>query len=94
MLIRYDPAKSERNVAERGLAFDLAEEFDWSSALIVEDRRKNYEERRYQALGSIGEHLHMLVFTPRRGAVHVISLRRANHRERTRYARQARPRTD
>ena len=94
MLISYDPAKSERNVAERGLAFDLAEEFDWSSALIVEDRRKDYEERRYQALGSIGEHLHMLVFTPRRGAVHVISLRRANHRERTRYARQARPRTD
>lgn len=94
MLIRYDPAKSKRNEAERGLAFDLAEEFDWSSALIVEDRRKNYEERRYQALGSIGEHLHMLVFTPRSGAIHVISLRRANQRERMRYARQARPRAD
>ena len=90
----YDPAKSERNEAERGLAFDLAEEFDWSSALIAEDRRKDYDERRYQALGSIGEHLHMLVFTPRGGTVHVISLRRANQRERTRYARQAKPRAD
>ena len=90
----YDPAKSERNKAERGLAFDLAEEFDWSSALIVEDRRRDYEERRYQALGAIGDQLHMLVFTPRGGAVHVISLRRANQRERTRYGRQARPRAD
>jgi uncharacterized DUF497 family protein len=30
----------------------------------------------------------MLVFTPRDGAIHVISLRRANRRERTRYATQ------
>ena len=94
MPLSYDPAKSERNEAERGLSFDLAEELDWSSALIAEDTRKDYEERRYQALGFIGEHLHMLVFTPRAGAVHVISLRRANQRERTRYAAQAKPRTD
>ena len=94
MQLSYDPAKSERNKAERGLAFGLAEEFDSSSAMIVEDRRKDYEERRYQALGSIGEHLYMLVFTPRGGTVHVISLRRANQRERIRYARQAKPRTD
>ena len=94
MRLSYDPAKSERNKAERGLAFGLAEELDWSSAMIVEDRRKDYEERRYQALGSIGERLYMLVFTPRGGTVHVISLRRANQRERIRYARQAKPRTD
>ena len=82
----FDPAKSARNVTERGLAFDLAEEFDWSTALIAEDTRMAYPERRYQALGLIEEHLHMLVFTPRDGAVHVISLRRANQRERTRYS--------
>ncbi len=94
MPLSYDPAKSERNKAERGLSFDLAEEFDWSSALIAEDTRKDYEERRYQALGFIGEHLHMLVFTPRGGAVHVISLRRANQRERTRHAARSKPRAD
>jgi uncharacterized DUF497 family protein len=94
MLLSYDPAKSQRNEAERGLAFDLAEEFDWSTALIVEDRRKDYEERRYQALGAIGEHLPMLVFTPRGSVVHVLSLRRPNQRERTGYARQAGPRAD
>jgi hypothetical protein len=91
MRVTYDPAKSERNIAERGMAFDLAEDFDWSTALIAEDMRQDYLERRYQALGLIDGHLHMLVFTPRDGAVHVISLRRANKRERSRYAAQAQP---
>jgi uncharacterized DUF497 family protein len=88
MRITFDPAKSLRNEAERGLPFALAKEFDWSTALIAEDTREDYLEKRYQALGFLGEHLHMLVFTPRDGAVHVISLRRANQRERTRHATQ------
>lgn len=91
MAVTYDPAKSERNEMLRGLAFSLGDEFDWSTALIVEDTRKDYGERRYQATGMIGEDLHMMVFTPRNGSVHVISLRRTNRRERTRYATQAKP---
>lgn len=86
MRFTHDPANNERNIAERGLPFDWAEEFDWSTALITEDTRKTYPERRYQALGLITDRLHMLVFTPRDGALHVISLRRANQRERSRYA--------
>jgi hypothetical protein len=78
-------------VASRGLAFSLADDLDWSTALIVEDPRKDYGERRYQAIGMIGEDLHMPVFTPRDGEVHVISLRRANQRERTRCAVQTKP---
>lgn len=89
--LTYDPAKSERNAARRSLPFTLAEEFDWTTALIAEDTRKDYGEPRYQALGLIGGHLHMLMFTPRGKNVHVISLRKANRRERTRYAAQARP---
>lgn len=88
MRITYDPAKSQRNEAERGLPFAIAEDFDWSNAFIVEDTREDYREKRYQALGFIDEHLYMLVFTPRDGAIHVISLRRANLRERNRYATQ------
>ena len=89
--LTYDPAKSARNEARRGSAFSLAEHFDWTRALVAEDTRKDYGERRYQALGLIGEHLHMLVFTPRGTDVHVISLRRANRRERTRHAAQTGP---
>jgi hypothetical protein len=73
----------------RGIPFDLATMFEWDSALIVEDLRKVYGESRYQALGLIEGRLHMLVFTPRAGKVHVISLRKANEREVKRYETQA-----
>lgn len=88
MSISYDPDKNEKNIAERGISFERAAEFEWSSALIVEDSRKDYGEPRFQALGFIGNRLHALVFTPRAGQVHVISLRKANNREVKRYETQ------
>jgi uncharacterized protein len=88
--ISFDPRKSERNLAERGLSFELVEEFEWDSALVVEDSRRDYGERRFQALGLIEGRLHALVFTPRAGRVHVISLRKANRREVRHYEAQDR----
>ncbi len=88
MLVTFDPPKNVRNVAERGIPFRLALRLEWSTALVAEDKRKNYGERRFQVLGFIGERLHMLVFTPRPPALHVISLRWANDRERKKYAAQ------
>ena len=88
MLVTFDPPKNARNVAERGIPFRLALRFEWSTALIGEDKRKDYGEKRLQALGFVGDKLHMLVFTPRPPALHVISLRWANDRERTKYATQ------
>lgn len=83
--ITYDPKKNENNITARGLSFEAASAFEMAGALIVEDIRKEYPERRFQALGYIGDRLHMLVFTPRNGKVHVISLRKANPREVKRY---------
>ena len=91
MRLTYDLAKSLNNEHQRGMPFALAADFDWSTALVVEDIRQNYNERRFQALGFLGEHLCMLVFTPRNGAIHVISLRRANQRERNRHATHTQP---
>jgi uncharacterized protein len=87
--ISFDAAKNEKNLALRGISFERAGDFDWSSALVVEDSRKDYGEQRFQALGFIGDRLHMLVFTPRGGDIHVISLRKANPREVKRYETQA-----
>jgi hypothetical protein len=81
MEISFDFAKSERNVTDRGLPFTLVEQMEWSGAVIKEDVRKNYGERRYLALGMIGDRLHAVVFTPRADKVPVISLRKANQRE-------------
>jgi len=83
--ITYDLEKNEKNLRERGISFVRAADFDWSSALVIEDTRMDYGESRFQALGFIEERLHMLVFTPRAPDTHVISLRKANKREVKRY---------
>ena len=79
--ISFDLAKSHHNEVERGLPFSLVVDLDWSSALIKEDTRRDYGERRLQVLGLIHGRLHAMVFTPRHDKVHVISLRKANNRE-------------
>ena len=53
--------------ATRGISFERAAAFEWDKALIVEDARRDYGERRFQALGVIDSRLHVLVFTPRAG---------------------------
>ena len=80
-----DPQKEDRNIAERGLSLELAEQLDWTTALIWEDQRKDYGEHRYCVLGLIEDRLHSVVFTPRNGKPRVISLRKANKREVNRY---------
>ena len=80
-----DPEKERRNIAERGLSLDLVELLDWTTALIWEDRRGEYGERRYCVLSLIDDRLHSVVFTPRNGKPRVISLRKANQREVIRY---------
>lgn len=81
MLIEFDPAKSDRNIAERGLGFGRAADFDFSSALIAVDDRKVYPEVRYVAVGWLEARLHVLCFTPIEGGIRVISFRKANRRE-------------
>jgi len=77
----FDENKSQRNAGERRLPFTMAADFDFSTARVVEDRRSNYPERRFVALGYIGRRLHVLCFTPIVDGIRVISLRKANTRE-------------
>ncbi len=91
MQLSFDPAKNERNLEERGLAFNLVSELDWAKAVIDEDTRKNYGERRFRVLGCISERLYAVVFTPRADKLHIISLRKANSREVERYGKTPKP---
>ena len=61
--ISYDSTKNERNIRERGLPFDLILEMDWARAVIIEDTRKDYEERRFRVFSYIGDRLFAAVFT-------------------------------
>jgi uncharacterized DUF497 family protein len=82
MIIDFDVAKSAKNLVERELPFDSVVDFDWQSASIAVDSRNAYPEQRLVALGYLFGRLHVLCFTPIAG---VISLRRANNREVSRY---------
>ena len=80
-MIEWDETKRAANFAKHGVNFPAAAEFEWDGALVVEDTRLDYGETRYQALGIIGQRLHMLVYTPIPDGFRVISLRKANKRE-------------
>jgi uncharacterized DUF497 family protein len=91
--ISFDPTKNSLNIARHGISLERALEFDWHDAVVTEDTRRDYGERRNQALGRIASRLHMLVYTPRSGRIHVISLRKANRREERRYAEKTKAET-
>jgi hypothetical protein len=81
MKIEYDVAKNRRNIKERGISFDSAIELLESEPLVIEDRRRDYRERRFIAYGWLGDRLHVCVYTLRADAYRIISLRKANRRE-------------
>jgi uncharacterized DUF497 family protein len=81
MKVSFDQAKSERNIRERGLSFELAEEFDFETALYQPDIRRDYGEERMRALGQLNGRVHVLVFVETPEGIRVISFRKANSRE-------------
>lgn len=81
MHLTYDPAKNQRNIRERALPFDLVARCDWHKARQYADRRREYGEERITAYVPLQGRLHVVVYTMRGQALHVISFRKANHRE-------------
>jgi uncharacterized protein len=90
MAFTFDPEKNARNVAERGLSFDLVERLEWETAIVVEDTRRNYGEIRLQVLARLEGRLYAAVVTPRGEDLRVISFRKANRREVERYGKEDR----
>jgi hypothetical protein len=60
-----------------------------NAQILQYGNRKDYGERRFRALGLIGDQLHMMGFTPRANKTHVISLRKSNKRKGKRCEAQA-----
>jgi uncharacterized DUF497 family protein len=85
--ITYDPAKNERNIRERGLSFERAAEFDFSTAVYFVDARREYGEQRIVAYGYLDRRLHSLCFIDIAEGIRVISFRRASRKEARRYGR-------
>lgn len=87
MEITFDLAKEAKNIRERGLSFTRVTEIDFNTALVLEDRRKEYSEIRYVALCYLDRRLHVLCFTETAKGIRVISFRKANAREAKRHGK-------
>jgi uncharacterized protein len=86
MGFQWDGEKSAANEAKHGLSFADAVVIFAGPVLIVEDVRREYGERRWNALGeSEGVVLHV-TYTLRNGDIRLISARKASRDERESYA--------
>jgi hypothetical protein len=85
MAIAYDPAKRDWTLRERGLDFDDAETVFAGPTIDRNDDRHDYGERRVVTIGLLAGRMVVLVWTPRGNARHIISMRKANEREKARY---------
>lgn len=85
MAITYDPAKREWTLRERGLDFEDADAVFAGPTFDQEDGRRDYGETRVITIGLLRGRMVVLVWTPRGDVRHVMSMRKANEREKTRY---------
>lgn len=92
MQYEWEELKRQANSAKHGVDFSLVEKFDWETAVDLEDDRKNYEEPRRVAMGLISPRLHVLIYTSRSQICRIISLRKANDRERDYYETETKTR--
>ena len=90
MNVTFDPAKDAANLAKHGFSFLDAVGFEWETAVVWPDTRRDYGEARMVALGYIGLRIMYVVFVDRPPKQpterRIISLRKANTREVKRYA--------
>ncbi len=86
----WDHAKSARNLAVRGFDFEFATLVFEGWTLQQEDRRRDYGERRWVAIGRADHSLITVVYADRdvAGVVHrrIISARVSSRHERQAYA--------
>ena len=85
MLIEFDPAKRNWTLRERGLDFLDAAQMFGEPSLTIRDARCDYPEERFQTFGLVGDRLAIVVWTPISGGIRVISMRKCNDREKSRF---------
>jgi uncharacterized DUF497 family protein len=85
MELEWDEVKRRTNYAKHGLDFRDAEKVFQGIALTAEDNRQDYGEKRFISLGLLEDMVVVVVYTERREKTRIISMRKANHREKQAY---------
>lgn len=86
--IELDPEKRTRTLVERGLDFARAAEVFAGQHFTAPDLRVDYREERFITVGMLDARLIVMVWTPRGNARRIISMRKANDREKEGYAQE------
>ena len=87
----WDDAKNNACFAERGFDFAyVSRAFADPRRQMIKDTRWDYGEDRYQILACIDYRVFVVVYTLRETCIRIISARKANHREVTRYENNSR----
>lgn len=81
----WDEAKNRENIAKHGIDFADAHRIFERPMLVRLDDRESYGEDRWIALGDLDGIIVVIVFTRREDRIRVISIRKANRRERETY---------
>lgn len=85
MEIEYDPVKRQKTWQHRRLDFARCLEVFRGPVLEMEDSRFDYDEPRFITLGLLDTRIVVVVWTPRDDKRRIISMRKANARERQRF---------
>lgn len=86
MEFEWDARKSKANLEKHGIRFEDASLIFGGIVFTAVDKRENYGEERKISIGGIGDIIIIVVMhTDRRGKIRIISARRANSRERSKY---------
>jgi uncharacterized DUF497 family protein len=86
--ITFDPAKRERTLRERKLDFADAAEVFAAETIDIPDTRWDYGETRINSVGHLRGRMVVICWTPRTDVRHVISMRKANDREKKRFGQR------
>ena len=86
MQIEFDSIKRDRTLLERGLDFAHADLIFAGIHFTSQDLRVDYAEDRFITVGFLQADLVVMVWTPRGEVRRIISMRKANEREKTFYA--------
>lgn len=84
-MYEWDKKKSKKNLSERGLDFADAETVFSGPCLTFEDTRFDYGEPRFITFGLLERRLVVIAHTPRGDKTRIISMRKANDREKKTY---------
>jgi hypothetical protein len=82
MEFEWDQAKSDTNLASRGLGFDFAALIFEGRTIEKVDDRRDYGEIRIEAIGEIDDEILVVIYTDRETARRIVSARLANKKER------------